>query len=270
MEKAHGWSYVRSKNNGKPGNRGSSIQPTPQSSNMKTPMSRPVSIATPSTGFGSSSISPCESGMGQQVQNTQDCPFSFAEPPMMNTSQTDGGDFQLYPETSSFQGHIGATDQYQHNPPNTSGLSALDAQFDCGNPNGMLPLSMNNNNTNNSNTNNNNQSVFESSVPDLLDPVGLDGSPMTSTDSSSSLNYELDWNNTMEQQNFGIQQYPYVNNTPLDMSLVDQQSLDFGAMQSYSCDPALPMPSPLVYNACQFDEAVYDLDSALGGGFTVV
>lgn len=189
---------------------------------------------------------------------------------MMNTSQTDGGDFQLYPETSSFQGHIGATDQYQHNPPNTSGLSALDAQFDCGNPNGMLPLSMNNNNTNNSNTNNNNQSVFESSVPDLLDPVGLDGSPMTSTDSSSSLNYELDWNNTMEQQNFGIQQYPYVNNNPLDMSLVDQQSLDFGAMQSYSCDPALPMPSPLVYNACQFDEAVYDLDSALGGGFTVV
>lgn len=175
MEKAHGWSYVRSKNNGKPGHRASSVQSTPQSSNA----------------------------------------------------------------------------------------------------NGMLPLPMNNNN----------HSVFESPVPDLLEPVGLEGSPMTSSDSNSSLNYDLDWNNMMEQPNFGIQQYPYMNNTPMntnpmdmllmdmplmDMSLVDQQSVEFDAMHPYSCDPALPVPSPLMNNACQFDEGVYDMDAALGGGFTVV
>jgi len=64
MEKAHGWQYVRSKNNGKNREKGSTGLPTPQMTNMQTPSSEGNTVDTPdedmftdlSTGYDSSAI----------------------------------------------------------------------------------------------------------------------------------------------------------------------------------------------------------------------
>ena len=268
MEKAHGWSYVRSKNNGKLDHRGSSMQPTSQSSDMATPSSGPVSIATPNTGT-SSSISPCDPTMGQQSLDTQKRPFSFADPPMMNPVRNDGGDFQLYPEnqtSNSFQGSsaFGMDPYYTSNEE----LAAFEAELESADPGGMLPYPIKSSDSSSGNSCYNN-SVFESSVPELIEPMGLEGSPTARSESNSSFNPDMEGYNSLDQQNLGMP-YPSYMNAMGSMQLMNERSVGLDAMHPFSCDPALPVPEPLLYNTCQFDEGVYDMDAVLRGGFTTV
>lgn len=268
MEKAHGWSYVRSKNNGKLDPRGSSMQPTSQSSDMATPSSGPVSIATPNTGT-SSSISPFDATMGQQPLDAHYRPFSFAEPPMMNPVHSDGGDFQLYPETHHSNSFPDSAVSMEHYYTNNEELAAFEAALESADPNGMLPYPIKSSGSGSSSGGSNNNSVFESSVPELVEPMGLEGSPTARSESNSSFNPDMDGYNSLEQQNMGMQ-YPSYMSTMDPMPLMNQRSVSLDAMHPFSCDPALPVPEPLLYNTCQFDEGVYDMETVLRGGFTPV
>ncbi|CRG88295.1 Zinc finger transcription factor ace1 [Talaromyces islandicus] len=127
MEKAHGWQYVRSKNNGKhvtklpsPSTSGSSPQQTPPTPAMSTPVSNlTTDIPTPASGqmaspysnpvsYDPSVYNPSPHYDGPQYQGPQyeepqydgfvamsgGQPFNFAEPPLAPAF-----DFQLFPET---------------------------------------------------------------------------------------------------------------------------------------------------------------------------
>ncbi|KAH8694092.1 hypothetical protein BGW36DRAFT_301062 [Talaromyces proteolyticus] len=111
MEKAHGWQYVRSKNNGKrgkplsPSASSSSRQETPPTPAMSTPISNLTNdIPTPASGH---IISPYSNNISYDpslynpspqydgfVEISGGQPFNFAEPPLAPPF-----DFQLFPET---------------------------------------------------------------------------------------------------------------------------------------------------------------------------
>lgn len=95
MEKAHGYVYVRSKQNGKSGRQTSgemSAQPTPQTPNLQTPASSVMDYRTPASGSTGASASPYD----QQTFQGYQTPYSGGP----SNSVTGSGDFALYPEDS--------------------------------------------------------------------------------------------------------------------------------------------------------------------------
>ncbi|KAJ5306441.1 hypothetical protein PENANT_c017G05447 [Penicillium antarcticum] len=172
MEKAHGWKYVRSKNNGRSGSTGSkrdsSVQATPQTPSVSTPASKATDFATPITG---PSPSPSD-----QTYNWPEPNFNFAEPPAPHSD-----DFPLFGESPPYL--MNDVNSF----PTSMNLDGFQAQFGAGDPNGLIPaLEMHRQSMNS-------MSVPSSeSVPDLMGPVSFDGSPLAGTD---SINFDLEWNN---------------------------------------------------------------------------
>ncbi|KAJ5768660.1 Zinc finger C2H2 [Penicillium manginii] len=181
MEKAHGWVYVRSKNNARGGSkRGSSLQATPRTPSVgaSTPGSRPSDFATPVSG---PSASPCEpSAWPDHI------PFNFNDPPAQARSE----DFPPLFENSPFSGTNTSSSMGNDFSLFTSAnLDAMENQFGAGDPNGLISsLSMHRQSMNSMSV------PSAGSVPDLMAPsMSFDGSPLASnTDHAMSFDYE--WN----------------------------------------------------------------------------
>ncbi|KAJ5930049.1 hypothetical protein N7466_005542 [Penicillium verhagenii] len=170
MEKAHGWVYVRSKNNSRVnGKRGTSTQAS-RTPSVSTPASKSVDFPTPVTG-PSPSPAPCSSLFDST-------PFNFNDPPVPQSDDYPRM-FETSPYTSSSAGL--STD---FTFPTSLNLDSFQSQFESGDPNELIPsLEMHR------------QISVPSagSVPDLMGMSGYDGSPQATTE--NSLNFELDWNN---------------------------------------------------------------------------
>jgi uncharacterized C2H2 Zn-finger protein len=108
MEKAHGWQYVRSKNNGKRGKTPSTVaspSQTPPTPAMSTPISSlSTDLPSPASGQMISPYFPMSHDVAVYdppsmydgyVNMTTGEAFNFADPPMMS-----GFDFQLFPDAT--------------------------------------------------------------------------------------------------------------------------------------------------------------------------
>ncbi|KAI9927809.1 hypothetical protein ASPWEDRAFT_554745 [Aspergillus wentii DTO 134E9] len=233
MEKAHGWVYVRSKNNGRSGRKGSA-RATPSTPSISTPASKAVS--TPASG---PTNSPFDMGY------PQDPPFSFADPP----TRTGGDDFPLFSESNSYEDPSVGINGFSFN------FDAFQNQLEAGDPNGLIPLDMSNR-----------QSFDNTSVPDLMgSSMGFENSPNASTD-NNSLNFDLDWGH-LDTASFDDEF------TAMNMQLLTPaHSVEARGMNSFSRDPSISNPSPLSFqqgkvalyspSSCQFEENAHDLYEA--------
>ncbi|KAJ5668503.1 uncharacterized protein N7477_007073 [Penicillium maclennaniae] len=129
MEKAHGWVYVRSKNNargGSTGKRGSSVQATPGTPSVSTPASRSADFSTP---FSAPSASPQEPPFFQD-----NVPFNFNDPPVPVRSD----DFPPLFENSPYHtSSVGMGNEFTF--PTSMNLDAFQTQFEAGEPDGLIP-----------------------------------------------------------------------------------------------------------------------------------
>ncbi|KAJ5197840.1 uncharacterized protein N7498_006957 [Penicillium cinerascens] len=210
MEKAHGWVYVRSKNNargGSTGKRGSSIQATPGTPSVSTPTSRSADYSTP---FSAPSASPQEPPMFQD-----NVPFNFNDPPAPVRSD----DFPPLFENSPYQtSSVGMGNDFTF--PTSMNLDAFQSQFESGDPEGLIPaLEMHRQSMNSMSI------PSADSVPDLMRPsMSFDGSPMATTD--NSVTFDLDWSrldyNNMQE-----------DCTALNMQLPTPASSDNSGLKPY-------------------------------------
>ncbi|EEH39253.2 zinc finger transcription factor ace1 [Paracoccidioides lutzii Pb01] len=128
MEKAHGWVYVRSKNNGKASSRVSSSHTphTPQTPIMKTPNSGTVDIPTP---LSHPALSPYLANVSPYEQSLQYNAPGSGTYPLDDLMDPQNQDFQLFPDAmddfnafvspmdfSAFEAHLAATDPNQYIP----------------------------------------------------------------------------------------------------------------------------------------------------------
>ena len=189
MEKAHGWVYVRSKNNSRgAGKGGSSLQTSPSTPSVLTPASKPTDLSTPVSG---TSLSSREQSMIPENEG-----FNFAEPPMPPpipySMPAFGGaipsdDFSTFFEMSrqSSGGVIGDLDSLTTSSVN---LNAFHDQLMAGDPSDLVPaLEMHPQSTTSLSI------PSAGSVPDLMNPsLSFDGSPLASTDNTTP-NFDLEW-----------------------------------------------------------------------------
>ncbi|KAJ9312564.1 hypothetical protein DTO271D3_7111 [Paecilomyces variotii] len=228
MEKAHGWVYVRSKNNGKTGKKGStpsSIPQTPsvpQTPNMATPISNLTDhLPTPMTG---PAPSPFEPVMSYPI----DPPFSFADPPSASNE-----DFQLFPDNSPYEDPTGAgLDDF--GPFTSSDFEAFRAQLEAAPRNELLqPTDIH-------------RPSFDSTgtATDSMGAPGIfDDSPLTSTD--SSINFDIDWSNISSGNMDG-------DFTAMNMQLLTPDgSVEAHGMNSFSRNPSICNASPLMPQECK-------------------
>ncbi|CAL5866116.1 uncharacterized protein PFLUO_LOCUS323 [Penicillium psychrofluorescens] len=227
MEKAHGWVYVRSKNNarGHHVKRGSSsMQATPQTPSVSTPGSKPTDFSTPTSG---PSPSPLESNMGFADNSN----FNFNDPPAPPRSD----DFPLFLENSPYHtSSAGLSNDLDPSFGSSMNLDAFQAQFGAGDPNGLISsLEMHRQSMNTMSV------PSADSVPELMGPVSFDGSPLASTE-NASLNFDLEWSQ-LDMQNLG-EDY-----TAMQMQLPPAgNSMDAVAMKAYTRD------IPLMGDAADF------------------
>lgn len=174
MEKAHGWVYIRSKNNARGGSSksSSSVQPgTP--SVASTPASKATDIATPISGPSASPpAAPMFSGPSINFNDpppvrNENFPSLFESPPFAGPSTGTGNDLSSFPTSAN--------------------LEAFRAQFQAGDPNGLIPaLEMHRQSMNSMSV------PSANSVPDLMGTsMSFDGSPQA-TD-NTSINFDLEW-----------------------------------------------------------------------------
>lgn len=227
MEKAHGWTYVRSKNNGKIGKKGSttsSVPPTPsvpQTPNMETPVSSMTDhLPTPMTGPAPSPFEPV-------LGFPSNPPFNFADPP-----STTNEDFQLFPDNSPYGDQPPSLDDFS--PFSSTDFEAFRAQLEAAPRNELLAAT------------DIHRPSFDSTATatDSMGAPGLfDDSPLTSTD--SSLNFDIDWSNIPS----GNMDDEY---TAMDMQLLTPDgSVEPYAMNSLSKNSSICNPSPLLAQACK-------------------
>ncbi|PGH09676.1 hypothetical protein AJ79_05642 [Helicocarpus griseus UAMH5409] len=140
MEKAHGWQYVRSKNNGKNGSRATSSN-TPRTPNIKTPNSGTLDNFTPQTQPAPSphlpDLSPCVQSL--QYSNSETSPVdSLMAPPEQDfplfsdptINQFDGLDFSTFDpplDFSAFQSALEASDPNEYVPSLDTHVPSVDS-----------------------------------------------------------------------------------------------------------------------------------------------
>ena len=174
MEKAHGWVYVRSKNNARGGSKRGSSHATPATPSVSTPASKPADFPTP---VSAPSSSPVESS-----GFTEDPTFDFNAPlPARNDN------FQIFDNNNSPYSisSAGFSQDFQSYPTSVS-LDSLQAHFQAGAPNELISSLETHRQSMNS------ISVPSAeSVPELMDANGTwDGSPI---DPSLTFDFDLDW-----------------------------------------------------------------------------
>ncbi|KAJ5623385.1 Zinc fingerC2H2 [Penicillium lividum] len=170
MEKAHGWVYVRSKNNARGDSKraGSTNQRTPS---VSTPSTQSVDFATPVTG-------PSPSPDPRPSFFPDAAPFNFNDPPVPSGDQY----LQLF-ENSPYATSSGGMNA-DFSFPTSANLDSFQNQFESGDPNGLISsLEIHRESMNSMSV----PSV--ESIPDLMTMSNYDDSPMA----NSSLNFEFDW-----------------------------------------------------------------------------
>lgn len=226
MEKAHGWNYIRSKNNGRQSKKDSSVQHSPQSPSIATPASKSIDVLTPATGPTPSPYQTSQAYEPSPYQASQayaqDPPFSFADPPTQNPI----GDFPLYAENNSYGNPSnGAQDVVA---PNFMEFDAFQSHLEASDPNRLdTGVEMH-------------RVSFDSSpIPDLVDPtVGFDVSPVTSTD-NTSINFDLDWGR-LDGPNFNEEF------TSMNMQVLTPEQPDpMNFMNAYFHDPFISESPPV-------------------------
>lgn len=188
MEKAHGWVYVRSKNNARGGSkRGSSMQAS-RTPSVSTPASKSVDFPTPVSG-------PSPSPRPTLFNDPQ---FNFNDPPLPAGDEYGNQLFESSPYSNS-SGGMGQDLSFS----TSANLDAFQTQLEAADPNGLIPaLEMHRQSMNT-------MSIHSSdSLPDLMS-MGYDDSPMNASD----LNFELDWNNFNELSDANNQDYAAFNMT---------------------------------------------------------
>ncbi|KAL1961799.1 hypothetical protein VTN77DRAFT_1049 [Rasamsonia byssochlamydoides] len=195
MEKAHGWVYVRSKNNGKNAKKAASVssaQPTPHTPAMSTP-SNITDIPTPASGPAPSPYDPFTGLSGNQQ-------FSFAEPPVNpNTDFQLFPDIQLFPDNAFDDVSMGIDDFSCL--PTSLDFNAFQAQLEAGNPDDLIPAMDTYRPSISSNGSLESMgapSIFDNSplaVSDNVESMGtssiFDNSPLSG--SENGLNFDPDW-----------------------------------------------------------------------------
>lgn len=179
MEKAHGWLYLRSKNNARGGSSksGSSLQAASGTPSLaSTPVSKSADVTTPNSG---PSPSPSDACMFANPN------FNFNDPPAPARSE----DFPSLFETSPYAGSSTGVNNDLTSFPTSVNLDAFQAQFEVGDPNGLIPaLEMHRQSMNSMSV------PSANSVPDLMGAsMSFDESPMAPTD--TSLNFDREWSN---------------------------------------------------------------------------
>ncbi|OJD22452.1 hypothetical protein ACJ73_06201 [Blastomyces percursus] len=137
MEKAHGWLYVRSKNNGKGGNRmagSGSGQPTPRTSSIQTPNSGIMDLPTPQSHPTPSpyltNVSPYE----QSLQYTSP-PSGY---PLNDMIDPHNQDFQLFPDSTTNNNLFDDFNTTNAFAPQLD-FSAFQASLEASDPNEYVP-----------------------------------------------------------------------------------------------------------------------------------
>ena len=126
MEKAHGWTYVRSKNTGKNSKKGSE-QPTPQTPNINTPISNMTDLPTPGS---------------VAAQSPYGYPRTFGDSnvnPYSESPSAPSGDFQLFPEPPLFDNNNPAPTFGDFSPFPTMDFDAFQAGLQASDPNEYVP-----------------------------------------------------------------------------------------------------------------------------------
>ncbi|KAJ6157489.1 hypothetical protein N7470_005081 [Penicillium chermesinum] len=152
MEKAHGWVYIRSKNNARGGSkRGSSIQASPD----------PAPFPLPSL-----------------FPETQ---FNFNDPP----APAHGDEYSGFFDNSPYQNSTGGMSS-DYSFPTSFNLDSFQAQFEAGDPNGLIPeLELHRESMNPMSV------PSADSVPELMG-MSYEGSPLETAD-NNSLNFDFEW-----------------------------------------------------------------------------
>lgn len=172
MEKAHGWVYIRSKNNARGGSsKSSSSAQVGTPSVASTPASKAADISTPISGH-SASPPPVPLFAGPN--------FNFNDPPAPVRNE----DFPPLFESSPFAGPSTGMGDDLTMFPTSANLEAFQAQFQAGDPNGLIPaLEMHRQSMNSMSV------PSANSVPDLMGAsMSFDGSPQ-----DNSLNFDMEW-----------------------------------------------------------------------------
>ncbi|KAJ5288751.1 Zinc finger C2H2 [Penicillium angulare] len=184
MEKAHGWVYVRSKNNARGGSkRGSSIQAS-RTPSVSTPASKSMGFSTPGSGTGPSP--------SPRPSLFQDPPFNFNDPPVPSDEYNHIFDESPYSASSGMASDIMMP---------SLNLDSFENQFQSGNPNELIPaLEMHRQSMNTMSV------PSANSVPDLMNVSGsaYDDSPMAAH--SDGFNFDLEWGR-LELSDVGNQEY---------------------------------------------------------------
>ncbi|PGH36495.1 hypothetical protein GX50_00682 [[Emmonsia] crescens] len=139
MEKAHGWVYIRSKNNGKGSSRVSgsvSGHPTPQTPNIQTPNSGTMDIPTPQSHLAPSPYLPSISPYEQSLQYTG----PSGSYPLDDLMDPHNQDFQLFPDAAT-NNNNNLFDDFNSNNPFAPQLdfSAFQANLAESDPNEYVP-----------------------------------------------------------------------------------------------------------------------------------
>lgn len=212
MEKAHGWEYKRSKQNGKPG---SSRKATPRASTSATPNSNSIDISTPVTG---PSVSPFE----LPVMYPQNEVLSLGE----SSAQIGCEDFQLFPD-----GQDQVTDIHNlRSFPTASAFEGFGDEMEINDLNELSPTTL---------LDVNHRASLGLSLVDPLTvpPMIFDNSPLAPTE--ASLNFDADWKG-FETPNFEE------DHRMMNMQLLTPaQSEPVDVTNFFSRDHSISMPSPL-------------------------
>lgn len=179
MEKAHGWVYVRSKNNARGGSKsGSSVQATPSTPSVaSTPISNPAEASTPASG-------PSPSPSGAAMFSNPN--FNFNDPPAPVRNDDFPPLFEASPYAPSSTGMSNNVSTFS----SSINFDAFQAQLQAGDPNGLIPaLEMHRQSMNSMSV------PSANSVPDLMGAsMSFDGSPAAPTD-NQSFNFDFEWSN---------------------------------------------------------------------------
>ncbi|OJD13261.1 hypothetical protein AJ78_06268 [Emergomyces pasteurianus Ep9510] len=221
MEKAHGWVYVRSKNNGKSGSRVSesvSGHPTPQTPHIQTPNSGTMDIPTPQSHPAPSPYLPSVSPYEQSLQYTG----PSGGYPMDDMMDPHNQDFQLFPDATTNN----PFDEFNTNNPFAPQLdfSAFQASLAASDPNEYVPsLDMHV------------PSIASSAnTPNGLGPLGsglMDETPFDPTHATPNFDFDFD---TLDNEY-----------TVMNMQLLTPaRSVEVHGLNSFSRNPSPTCPDP--------------------------
>ncbi|KAJ5702328.1 Zinc finger C2H2 [Penicillium malachiteum] len=234
MEKAHGWVYVRSKNNARGGSkRGSSAQSS-RTPSVSTPTSKSGDFPTPVSG---PSPSPRQSMF-------PDPPFNFNDPPMPASDDRDRM-FQASPFSSSSAG-MGMS------YPTSLNLDSFQNQFASGDPNGLIAdLEVHRQSMNYAGI------PSAESVPELMG-MNYDNSPLVPDSEATTMEY--DWSSMRDMPDVDNQDYIGFN---MGVTANQTENVYGGFAAQMSANGAFGMDIPEKANAIHGNPMLYSPDPGM-------